>query len=87
MRLVHWVFCYLLWFSSFSSVHFYLQQYECKLQNIKKRKVDIQVSVDGVKVCLKKKKRKVMKSYLQHFFSVIIVPLMLAFPAATDNLS
>lgn len=35
-------------------------QYECKVQNLKKRKVTVQVSVDGVKVSLKKKKRKVI---------------------------
>lgn len=34
-------------------------QYECKVQNMKKRKVTIEISVDGVRVCLKKKKRKV----------------------------
>lgn len=34
-------------------------QYECKVQNLKKRKVILHVSVDGVKVSLKKKKRKV----------------------------
>uniref|UniRef100_A0A1B0D5X1 PID domain-containing protein n=1 Tax=Phlebotomus papatasi TaxID=29031 RepID=A0A1B0D5X1_PHLPP len=33
-------------------------EYECKVQNMKKRKVSIEVSVDGVRVCLKKKKRK-----------------------------
>ncbi|XP_055703281.1 capon-like protein isoform X8 [Phlebotomus papatasi] len=33
-------------------------RYECKVQNMKKRKVSIEVSVDGVRVCLKKKKRK-----------------------------
>ncbi|XP_031617898.1 capon-like protein isoform X2 [Contarinia nasturtii] len=33
-------------------------RYECKVQNLKKRKVTLQVSVDGVKVSLKKKKRK-----------------------------
>lgn len=40
----------------FFSFHF---QYECKVQNTKKRKVTIQISVDGVKIALKKKKRKV----------------------------
>ncbi|XP_037050841.1 capon-like protein isoform X4 [Bradysia coprophila] len=33
-------------------------RYECKVQNTKKRKVTIQISVDGVKIALKKKKRK-----------------------------
>ncbi|GAB0099669.1 hypothetical protein DMENIID0001_155560 [Sergentomyia squamirostris] len=33
-------------------------RYECKVQNMKKRKVSIEVSVEGVRVCLKKKKRK-----------------------------
>ncbi|KAJ6643916.1 Capon-like protein [Pseudolycoriella hygida] len=33
-------------------------RYECKVQNTKKRKVTIQISVDGVRIALKKKKRK-----------------------------
>ncbi|XP_055322280.1 capon-like protein isoform X4 [Sitodiplosis mosellana] len=33
-------------------------RYECKVQNLKKRKVTLHVSVDGVKISLKKKKRK-----------------------------
>lgn len=35
-------------------------QYEFKAKNIKKKKVSIMVSVDGVKVILKKKKKKNM---------------------------
>lgn len=38
-------------------------QYECKVQNTKKRKVTIQISVDGVRIALKKKKRKVNSSF------------------------
>ncbi|XP_058829871.1 capon-like protein isoform X4 [Topomyia yanbarensis] len=33
-------------------------RYECKVQNTKKRKVAFHISVDGVRVCLKRKKRK-----------------------------
>lgn len=34
-------------------------QYESKVQNLKKRKIMVNVSVDGVRVLLKKRKRKV----------------------------
>lgn len=43
-------------------------QYECKVQNLKKRKVAIHISVDGVKVSLKKKKRKVSTTKAAVFF-------------------
>ncbi|XP_034481860.1 capon-like protein isoform X4 [Drosophila innubila] len=33
-------------------------RYECKVQNLKKRKVTIQISVNGVRVVLKKRRRK-----------------------------
>ncbi|XP_039448976.1 capon-like protein isoform X4 [Culex pipiens pallens] len=33
-------------------------RYECKVQNDKKKKIAFHVSVDGVRVCLKRKKRK-----------------------------
>lgn len=33
-------------------------QYEYKLQNAKKKKVTIEISVEGVRICLKKRKRK-----------------------------
>lgn len=33
-------------------------RYECKIQNTKKKKVMFHISVDGVRVCLKRKKRK-----------------------------
>uniref|UniRef100_A0A1A9ZKI8 PID domain-containing protein n=1 Tax=Glossina pallidipes TaxID=7398 RepID=A0A1A9ZKI8_GLOPL len=33
-------------------------RYECKVQNLKKRKVTIHVSVNGVRVVLKKRRRK-----------------------------
>ncbi|XP_058456154.1 capon-like protein isoform X3 [Malaya genurostris] len=33
-------------------------RYECKVQNTKKRKIAFHISVDGVRVCLKRKKRK-----------------------------
>lgn len=61
-------------------------QYECKAKDIKKRKVDIQVSVDGVKVCLKKKKRKVMKT-LFFLFTIFCVVYFLDDASAGDNLS
>ncbi|KAI8115488.1 Capon-like protein [Lucilia cuprina] len=32
--------------------------YECKVQNLKKRKVTIHISVNGVRVVLKKRRRK-----------------------------
>lgn len=53
----------------------FLFQYECKVQNLKKRKVAIQISVDGVKVSLKKKKRKVSIQFTSVFvpFSVFHV--------------
>ena len=34
-------------------------QYECKVQNSKKKKVTVSISVEGVRVCLKRKRRKV----------------------------
>uniref|UniRef100_A0A1A9UG07 PID domain-containing protein n=1 Tax=Glossina austeni TaxID=7395 RepID=A0A1A9UG07_GLOAU len=34
------------------------RKYECKVQNLKKRKVTIHVSVNGVRVVLKKRRRK-----------------------------
>ncbi len=34
------------------------QQYEYKQQNAKKKKVTIEISVDGVRICLKKRKRR-----------------------------
>lgn len=40
-----------------SGVFFHLLQYEFKAKNIKKKKVNLIVSVDGVKVILKKKKK------------------------------
>lgn len=40
-----------------SGVLFHLPQYEFKAKNIKKKKVNLIVSVDGVKVILKKKKK------------------------------
>ncbi|TDG52524.1 hypothetical protein AWZ03_000757 [Drosophila navojoa] len=33
-------------------------RYECKVQNLKKRKVTIQISVNGVRVVVKKRRRK-----------------------------
>uniref|UniRef100_U5ETM4 Putative nitric oxide synthase 1 neuronal adaptor protein n=1 Tax=Corethrella appendiculata TaxID=1370023 RepID=U5ETM4_9DIPT len=39
-------------------------RYECKLQNTKKKKVTLIVSVDGLRVCLKKKKRKKKQQWL-----------------------
>lgn len=42
-------------------------QYECKVQNLKKRKVTLHVSVDGVKISLKKKKRKVSAAVNHRF--------------------
>uniref|UniRef100_A0A1Q3FLJ3 Putative nitric oxide synthase-binding protein n=1 Tax=Culex tarsalis TaxID=7177 RepID=A0A1Q3FLJ3_CULTA len=33
-------------------------RYECKMQNDKKKKIAFHISVDGVRVCLKRKKRK-----------------------------
>lgn len=42
---------------AFSGVFFHLPQYEFKAKNIKKKKVNLIVSVDGVKVILKKKKK------------------------------
>lgn len=47
-------------------------QYECKVQNLKKRKVAIHISVDGVKVSLKKKKRKVSTTKVALFFFFFI---------------
>jgi len=38
---------------------FFTPQYECKVQNLKKRKVTIHISVNGVRVVLKKRRRKV----------------------------
>lgn len=43
-------------------------QYEFKVKNIKKKKVNIMVCVDGVKVVLRKKK-KVRLIIFQHFLS------------------
>ncbi|XP_055538160.1 capon-like protein isoform X3 [Wyeomyia smithii] len=38
-------------------------RYECKIQNTKKKKVMFHISVDGVRVCLKRKKRKKKQPY------------------------
>ena len=46
--------------------HVFFPQYEFKVKNIKKKKVNIVVSVDGVKVILRKKK-KVSKVMLPQF--------------------
>lgn len=40
-----------------SPVVFFSSQYEFKVKNIKKKKVNLVVSVDGVKVVLRKKKK------------------------------
>ncbi|ETN66259.1 c-terminal pdz ligand of neuronal nitric oxide synthase protein [Anopheles darlingi] len=37
-------------------------RYECKVQNSKKKKVTVNISVEGVRVCLKRKRRKVSSS-------------------------
>lgn len=44
-------------FSSFWTFYLF-PQYEYKTQNAKKKKVTIEISVDGVRICLKKRKRK-----------------------------
>lgn len=43
--------------SLFFSPSLFCVQYEFKVKNIKKKKVSIMVSVDGVKVVLRKKKK------------------------------
>lgn len=43
---------------------FFSSQYEFKVKNIKKKKVNLMVSVDGVKVVLRKKKKV---SYFRNF--------------------
>lgn len=42
----------------FYSTRYLFSQYEYKTQNAKKKKVTIEISVDGVRICLKKRKRK-----------------------------
>lgn len=45
-------------FVCFATNYEFSLQYEYKLQNTKKKKVTIEISVDGVRICLKKRKRR-----------------------------
>ena len=63
----------LIWIS-----YFFLSQYEFKLKNIKKKKVNIVISTDSIKVILRKKKKVsplngafILK--LQHLFTFVTV--------------
>lgn len=47
-------------------------QYEFKLKNIKKKKVNIVVSTDSVKVILRKKKKVRFENFIEHIYSLVL---------------
>jgi len=62
---------WLIQFSNQLIIFIYHFQYEFKIKNIKKKKVNLIVSVDGVKVVLRKKK-KVSAFIVSHNFIINI---------------
>lgn len=67
---------------------FLSSQYECKVQNLKKRKVTIQISVNGVRVVLKKRRRKVSTKFPIFIFhpSIIHIASIMILCKQTDIL-
>uniref|UniRef100_A0A674GSL9 Nitric oxide synthase 1 adaptor protein n=1 Tax=Taeniopygia guttata TaxID=59729 RepID=A0A674GSL9_TAEGU len=68
-----------------SGVFFHLLQYEFKAKNIKKKKVNLIVSVDGVKVVLKKKKKKKEWAWDENKMLVMHDPIYRIFYVSHDS--
>uniref|UniRef100_A0A8C3MD85 Nitric oxide synthase 1 adaptor protein n=1 Tax=Geospiza parvula TaxID=87175 RepID=A0A8C3MD85_GEOPR len=68
-----------------SGVFFHLPQYEFKAKNIKKKKVNLIVSVDGVKVILKKKKKKKEWAWDENKMLVMHDPIYRIFYVSHDS--